>query len=186
MRTDSAEYAIVGRVRKAHGIRGEVAVELLTDAPEAIFASGRRVFAGTVDGDPAPPPGMPRGAPPQELLVRGARPHGEALLVTFAEIPDRTAAELWRDRYLLVPVDEIAAPGEGEVFLHDLVGLRAVTEGGDALGEVTGFYELPHQIVLELRTPRGDGLIPFVDEMVLGVDVAAGTVTVRLPDGLLP
>ena len=47
------EFFIVGRVRRAHGIRGELAVEVITDAPDAIFAPGRRVFAGTVDGDPA-------------------------------------------------------------------------------------------------------------------------------------
>ena len=47
-------FIIVGRVRKAHGIRGEVVVEPITDAPDAVFASGRRVFAGTAGGDLAP------------------------------------------------------------------------------------------------------------------------------------
>ena len=49
--TTTPAFIIVGRVRKAHGIRGEVVVETITDAPDAIFAAGRRLFAGTAEGD---------------------------------------------------------------------------------------------------------------------------------------
>src|SRR5882757_912976 len=96
------EFIIVGRVRKAHGIRGEVVVEVITDAPDQVFATGRRVFAGTASGDISPSR--------QELHVRSVRPFNEGIIVGFDEVPERNAAELWRGRYLLLPADEVPAP----------------------------------------------------------------------------
>ena len=95
----SPAFIIVGRVRKAHGIRGEVVVEPITDVPDAIFASGHRVFAGTASGDIAPNRA--------QLHVESSRPFSDGYLIAFAEVPDRNAAETWRGRYLLVPADEL-------------------------------------------------------------------------------
>jgi 16S rRNA processing protein RimM len=95
----SDEFYRVGRIRRAHGIRGELVVELLTDAPDAIFASGRRVFAGDRHGDVA--------KDRQELRVLRASPFKGGFIVAFEGIPDKTAADLWRDRYLLVPESEV-------------------------------------------------------------------------------
>src|SRR5829696_5100414 len=94
------EYAVVGRIRRAHGIRGEVVVETITDEPGAIFAPGRRVFAGTATGELA---GAAKGEPPQALLVQRSSPFKGGLIITFEGFPDRTFAERWRDRYLLLP-----------------------------------------------------------------------------------
>ena len=96
----SDEFYRVGRVRRAHGIRGELVVELLTDEPDTIFASGRRVFAGDRHGD------LPKDA--QELRVVRATPFKGGLIVAFEGIPDKTAADTWRDRYLLVPASEVS------------------------------------------------------------------------------
>jgi 16S rRNA processing protein RimM len=156
MTTSPAGYAIVGRIRKAHGIRGEVVVEPITDAPDAIFASGHRVFAGTATGDislSSPAEGAP--PVPRALDVIGARAHQGGLLVQFDAIHDRTEAELWRGRYLLVPADELEAPAEGEVFLHELPGMTAVLEAGNTLGEVTAWYELPQGILLAVQGVNG-------------------------------
>ncbi|MEO7962429.1 MAG: ribosome maturation factor RimM [Gemmatimonadaceae bacterium] len=169
--------AIVGRVRRAHGIKGEVVVEIMTDAPDAIFASGARVFAGTVDGDLRP------NAP--QLHVESSRPFKESLLVTFVEIDDRNAADLWRDRYLLVPMDELEARGEDEVFLHELVGLTAELENGEVVGEVIAFYDMPHTLLLEIRRQSGTVLLPYNDQFIQGVDVEAGKLVIAPPDGLL-
>ena len=169
--------AIVGRVRRAHGIRGEVVVEIMTDAPDAVFASGARLFGGTVDGDLRP------NAP--QLHVESTRPFKESLLVAFDEIADRNAAELWRDRYLLVPMNELEPPGDDEVFLHDLVGLTAVLESGQTIGEVIAFYDLTHTILLEIRRPRGTALLPYNDEFVQEIDVEGKRITISPPEGLL-
>ena len=172
------EFAIVGRIRKAHGIRGEVVVEPITDAPDATFAPGRRVFAGTTDGGPARD-----GA---ELTVTETRPFKDWLLVRFDAIPDRTAAELWRDRYLLLPIGELEPPGEGEVYLHDLVGMQVVLASGEPLGDVVEVYELPQGLVLDVRREAGGTvMLPFTGDVIRTVDAATRTVHVDPPAGML-
>src|SRR5688572_15239783 len=89
------ELAIVGRIRKAHGIRGELVVEPYTNEPAAVFAAGRRLFGGTPDGRPlASPAGTPAAAP-LALTVNRATPHKDGWIVRVDELADRTAAEAW-------------------------------------------------------------------------------------------
>jgi 16S rRNA processing protein RimM len=173
------ELAIVGRVRKAHGIHGELVIEPLTNAPDAVFAPGRRVFAGTVHGDPA--------ANGRELVVQESRPFkGGGWIVAFDRIADRTEAELWRERYLLAPVAELAPVEEGEVYIHDLFGLSVVRAGSlDPVGEVTDVYELPQGVMLDVRRPTGSVLIPFRGEVVTRVDLAERRLEIDPPEGLL-
>lgn len=173
----NTSLVIVGRVRRAHGIRGELAVELLTDEPDAVFAAGRRVFAGTVAGDQAPD-----GA---ELHVVRATPFKGGAIVAFQEITDRNAAELWRDRYLLVPADELTPPAEGELYLHDLIGMRVVHVAGEPVGSVRDVYELPQGIVLEIDRGRGTVLVPFDDRTVVEVDEAERLIRIDPLPGLL-
>ena len=181
MTTPDPAFLIVGRVRKAHGIRGEVVVELLTDEPDAIFASGRRVFAGTTTGDLA--------RDRQELHIRSVRPFNDGLLVGFAEVSDRNAAELWRARYLLAPASEIPAPNDDEVYLHDLIGMRVELEDGAALGTVEEVYELPLGLAVDVRRapPHQDEtvLLPWDARTVASVDRESRVIVVTPPDGLL-
>ena len=182
----SAGYAIVGRIRKAHGIRGELVVEPITDAPDSIFASGHRVFAGTTTGELSLWSADERTPPaPRALDVIGARPHQGGLLVQFEAIHDRTQAELWRGRYLLVPADELEPPAEGEVFLHELPGMTAILESGVTLGDVTTWYELPQGILLAVQGATGEVLLPFAEDVVLDIDLTTRRITVRVPDGLI-
>lgn len=183
-------FAIVGRIRKAHGIRGEVVVEPITDEPDAIFAAGRRVFAGTADGSLVPPPGTLRDGRdpgPRELHVRHSSPFKGGLLVAFDAIADRTEAERWRERYLLVPVEELTPPGDDEVYVHDLVGMRVEHAAGAAgeIGRVTTTFDLPQGLMLEVRTAAGRVLIPYRPEIVTRVDVDARVIYVDPPEGLL-
>jgi 16S rRNA processing protein RimM len=171
------EYLVVGRVRKAHGIRGELVVEPITDAPDAIFAPGRRVLAGTVAGD--------RARNGVELHIVGVRPMGEGLLVKFDEIPDRTAAELWRGRYVLVPGSEVPPPGEGEVYIHDLLGMTVVLASGETVGTVQDVFELPQGLAIDVARPRGTVMVPFDERVVSGVDRDARVITINPPAGLL-
>jgi 16S rRNA processing protein RimM len=177
----AAPFIIVGRVRKAHGIRGEVVVETITDAPDAIFASGRRVFAGTAEGD--------LSSNRLELHVDRARPFNEGLLVGFAEVPDRNTAETWRGRYLLLPADELPAPHENEVYLHELPGMRVELEGGETVGVVEEVYELPHGLAIDVRRPAPrDGetvMLPYDDRTITSVDKAARVIVVTPPEGLI-
>ena len=175
------EFIIVGRVRKAHGIRGEVVVELITDAPDAAFAPGRRVFAGTAFGDLAP------NRP--ELRVRTARPFNDGLLVGFDEVPDRTAAETWRGRYLLLPADELPQPDDEEVYVHDLVGMRVELASGEVVGTVDEIYELPQGLAIDVRRAapreRETIMLPYDDRTVASVDKTARVIVVTPAEGLL-
>ena len=177
------DCAAVGRIRRPHGVRGELLLEALTDEPGAIFAPGRRVFQGTHEGalwlDP-------RTRQPRALEVKGLRPVKDGYLLTLVEIADRTEAEKWNGRCLLVPVEELSDPDDGEVFEHELVGMQLVDAvTGAPIGEVIEFYELPQGLLLEFRTPRGTASLPFVDEFIEDVDRDARVIHVRLPDGLL-
>ena len=174
-------FIIVGRVRKAHGIRGEVVVEPITDAPDAVFASGRRVFAGTATGDLAPNRA--------ELHVASSRPFNEGLLVGFTEVPDRTVAETWRGRYLLLPADELPPPNDDEVYVHELPGMRVVLASGEDLGTVEETYELPQGLAIDVRRvpPREQEtvLLLYDERTVASVDRAGRVIVVTPPEGLL-
>lgn len=177
------ECAAVGRIRRPHGVRGELALEALTDEPGAILAPGRRVFQGTHEGalflDP-------RSKQPRELIVKSLRPVKDGWLISLDAISDRTEAEKWNGRHLMVPVEELSEPDEGEVFAHELVGMQLVdADSGAALGDVVEFYELPQGLLLEFRGARGLASLPFVEEFVVDVDRDARVIRVRLPDGLL-
>ena len=174
-------FIIVGRVRKAHGIRGEVVVEPITDAPDAIFASGHRVFAGTASGDITPNHA--------ELHVKSSRPFGDGYLIAFAEVPDRNAAETWRGRYLLVPADELPPPSADEVYVHELPGMRVELAHGELLGTVEETYELPQGLAIDVRrAPPHDGqtvLLQFDERTIASVDREARVIVVTPPEGLL-
>ena len=174
----STEFYLVGRVRRAHGIRGELVVEALTDAPDAIFAPGRRVFAGTRNGDPA--------GDGQELRVLRSSPFKGGWIVAFEGIGDRTAAESWRDRTLLLPESEVEAPSDDQLFIHDLVGMRVVLPSGDGLGDVIEVFELPQGLVIEVRRPVGKPvLLPFDDQTVTSVDAGARVIHIDPVEGLI-
>jgi len=173
------ELTIVGRVRRAHGIHGEPVIEPLTDVPDAVFAPGRRVFAGTADGDPSPDG--------RALVVEESRPFkGGGWIVAFEGITDRNEAERWRERYMLAPKSELAPAAEHETYLHDLLGLSVVRAGSlEPVGDVTDVYELPQGIMLDVRRPKGTVLIPFRPEVVTQVDLTGRRLIIDPPEGLI-
>lgn len=173
--------AVVGRVRRAHGIKGEVVVALQTDAPDAIFAPGARLFIGTADGDLA----ADAAGAPRECVIASARDFQDGLLVRFEGVADRTAADLWRGRTLLLPFDELDEPEDGELWAHELEGMRAFDTHGAPIGTVTSYYELPQGLVLVIDTARGPRDVPFNDAFVVNFDRDARTLTLDVPDGLL-
>ena len=170
------DLVIIGRVRKAHGIRGDLVVEAISDAPDAIFASGRRVIAGTVAGDPA------KNA--AELHITSASPFKGGYIVHFAEIGDRTVADTWRDRFLLLPADELEPLGEDEVYVHELPGMRVVLDSGEEVGVIDCTYDLPQGLTLDVKRDKGSVLVPY-DRIVTSVDRATRVVTIDPPEGLL-
>lgn len=160
----------VATIGRAHGLRGEVALDLRTDIPE------QRLAVGTVlQTDPRP-------AGP--LTVARTRLQNGRWLVTFAEVGDRTAAEALRGVGLQVEAE--ASEEEDAWYPYELTGLRVERPDGTVVGEVVGLEHLPAQDVLVVRETGGERtLVPFVREIVPVVDVPGGRVVVDAPHGLL-
>jgi len=179
------EYAIVGLIRKAQGIRGEVVIEPLTDKPDVVFASGSRVFAGTSNGDLAVVKDLRGQQETPTLTVSGSKPFKKGLIVQFEELQDRDSAELWRGRYLLAPFSELPPLQEDEVYLHDLVGMTVLNGTGERVGTVTTFYELPQGIMLDVQTSRGSVVIPYRPEIIVRTDIGERTIVINDTLGFL-
>jgi 16S rRNA processing protein RimM len=162
---------IVGVIGRAHGVRGEVAIELRTDEPERRFAPGQ--VLGEEGGS-------------RVFTVRSTRDHSGRLLVKFAEVLDRAAAEAVRGTLLIATVEPDERPAEpGEFYDRQLIGLTAATPDGVEVGMVGSVLHLPAQDVLEIETATGIRLIPFVAALVPDVDLDAGRLTVVDVAGLL-
>jgi 16S rRNA processing protein RimM len=170
-------HAIVGIVRNAQGIRGEVVIEPLTDRPDAIFAPGRRVFVGDREG-------IVKDERADALTVESSRPFKGGLMVSFEEIADRNAADLLRGRFVLAPFDELEPPGEDEVYLHELIGMSVALDSGERIGTVESLYELPQGLTLDVRTDKGSVLVPYRPELIERTDQKARVVTVKSDTGL--
>ena len=162
---------VVARIGKAHGLRGEVTVHVLTDSPDERFVPGASFVT------------EPEAAGP--LVVNTARDHNGVLLLSFEDTDDRTGAEELRGIKLLDVVLE-DDDDEETWYERDLVGLRAVTVGGDEIGEVTALQSRTTQDLLVLRLTDGrEALVPFVTAIVPEVDIEGGRVVIDPPDGLL-
>ncbi len=160
----------VATIGRAHGLRGDVAVDLRTDVPETRLAVG--AVLATVPADAGP------------LTVDRTRVQSGRWVVGFREVADRTAAEGLRGVELVV---EVAPSDEDDAWYpHELVGLRAERADGTVVGEVVGLERLPAQDALVVREPTGQRtLVPFVQAIVPVVDVAGGRVVLDPPAGLL-
>ncbi len=163
---------VIGRIGRAHGIRGELNVDIRTDEPDRRFAPGSSVVCAG-----------------RTLTVRTARHHGGRLVVAFVEVADRTAAEKLHGTVLEALVDPADTPDDPDEFYdHQLVGLevRSAADADDrVVGTVTGLVHLPYQDTLTVDVDGREVFIPFVTELVPVVDVAGGFVTVKDVEGLL-
>jgi 16S rRNA processing protein RimM len=179
IREEGTMRLVVARIGRAHGVRGEVTVEVRTDAPD------QRLGAGAVLH--VPDGGRRRelaaAGRPTSLTVTGSRDHNGIRLLRFAEVEDRSAAEALRDTLLEADVPEES--DDDAWYEHELVGLAVLDPGGARLGEVAALQRMPAQDLLVVRTPLGEHLVPFVRAIVPVVDVAGGHVVVDAPSGLL-
>lgn len=159
----------VARIGKPHGIRGEVTVQVLTDAPEDRFAPGAvfEVEHPTV----------------KKLTVEGARWNKEILLLAFEELLDRNTAETMRGAKLFIDTDEVEDDSEGW-YEHELVDLEARV-GDKVVGKVIALRTGNVQDLLVVESTEGDEIyVPFVESIVPEVNIAGGYIVVTPPAGL--
>jgi len=163
-------YLVIGKLRRPHGVRGELYMEVLTDFPERI-QPGCMVYAGQEHH-------------PVKVLQR--RNHQDGLLITLEGINNPESAGLYRNCLLFVRVENSVPLPEGEYYHHQLLGLAAVTESGEVLGKVSEILETGVHDVLLLHQPDGkELLLPYIDTVVLEVHLATGKLLVRPLPGML-
>jgi 16S rRNA processing protein RimM len=165
---------IVGRVAKAHGVTGEIVVEVRTDDPEARFAPGNTLR------------GKPKTGPERRYVVESVRNHGGRLLVRLDGVADRAAAEALRGVLFLVDSEDLPPIAEPDEFYdHQLEGLRVRTIAGVPVGTVAEVLHTAAGELLSVRTEQGEVLVPFVSAIVTSVSVADRTIEIDPPEGLL-
>jgi 16S rRNA processing protein RimM len=174
MAAPSPDRLVVARIGAAHGIRGEVRVKAFTANPADIGAYG--------------PLEAPDG---RRFTVTSLRPAAgtaaDMLVVRFAGLDDRNAAEALNGLELSIARDRLPPADDDEFYHADLVGLAAVTVGGDELGTVIAVHNYGAGDLLEIAPRRGETLlVPFTRTVVPEVDLTGRRLKVDPPDGLLP
>jgi 16S rRNA processing protein RimM len=167
---------VVGRVIKAHGITGEVVVDVRTDDPGSRFAVGSTLRGRT-----------PRGGGERDFVVDAARDHSGRLLVRLAGIGDRDAADALRGTLFLVDSADLPPIAEPDEFYdHQLEGLRVHTVSGAEIGTVAEVLHTAASELLSVKTDSGrEVLVPFVSAIVTSVSLADRTIVIDPPEGLL-
>jgi 16S rRNA processing protein RimM len=161
---DPETAVTVGRISSIHGIKGELRVMPLTDFPQR-FDAGAQVW---LDGKP--------------LRVRRRRWQGKEIIVSLEGIDDRDTAEAARGKELLVP-SPTELP-EDVFYQHDIIGLRAVTLDGEVLGRIADVLSTGSNDVYVVQGPRGELLLPALEDVVREIDVASGRIVVEVLEGL--
>jgi 16S rRNA processing protein RimM len=170
-RVDLPETVAVGRVLRPHGVRGEVVVEVLSDVP-ARFQKGSRVM------------GVREGAPPLPLTVAAGRVHKTGAVVRFEGYDDRDRAGELRGLDLEIPRSEVPKAEPGTYYQFELLGCLCRDHGAE-LGRVAEVVEDGGGVMLIVEGEGRRVPVPFVKEFLRRVDVAAGTIDLDLPEGLL-
>lgn len=169
---DEAEYLLVGRIVKPHGLRGEVLVRGLSDNPDR-FAAGAELEWG---------PDLESAEP---ITVVSSRDHKGALLVFFEGIHSMEEAEPLRDWLLFVDAAQVDDLEDEDAFWeHEVIGLDVVDTEGRTLGKVAEVMTRPAQDLWSIDTDSGEVLFPAAKELVVSVDLDAGKVVIDPPEGL--
>lgn len=163
----------VARVRRAHGVRGELRVEPLGDAGDVLHDL-RQITLQSKDGSE-----RQFGV----TSVRGGS--GGALLVKLDGLDDRDAADALRGSDLLAPEDAMPALQEDEYWYYQLEGLEVVKADGASLGTVVGVFNAGASDIATVKGPDGEWMLPVVDEVVIEIDEAAGRMVIKPIAGLL-
>ncbi|GGU27136.1 ribosome maturation factor RimM [Streptomyces coeruleorubidus] len=164
---------VVARIGRAHGIKGEVTVEVRTDEPELRLAPGAVLTTDPASVGP--------------LTIETGRVHSGRLLLRFEGVSDRTGAEALRNTLLIADVDPEELPeGEDEYYDHQLIDLDVVTADGTEVGRITEISHLPTQDLFIVERPDGsEVMIPFVEEIVAEIDLEEQKAVITPPPGLI-
>ncbi|AEN12638.1 MULTISPECIES: ribosome maturation factor RimM [unclassified Streptomyces] len=164
---------VVARIGRAHGIKGEVTVEVRTDEPELRLGPGAVLATDPAEKGP--------------LTIESGRVHSGRLLLRFENVRDRTGAEALRNILLIAEVDPAQLPEDEEEFYdHQLIDLDVVLADGTEIGRITEISHLPSQDLFIVERPDGsEVMIPFVEEIVTEIDLEEQRAVITPPPGLI-
>ncbi len=164
-------FLAVGRLLKPHGLHGEMSMDVLTDFPERI-KPGQTLYLGEQH---------------TELEISGVHGHSSSFLIQFNKYDTPEAAAVLRNQLVFVRASDRPSLPEGEYYHHQLLGLKAITDEGEVLGEVSGILETGANDVFSVRSESGkEVLIPNISSIVTEINLEAGLIRVHLAPGLLP
>lgn len=168
---DEPLYLVIGKLRRPHGIHGEMLMDIITDFPERIKA-GIPVFVGPLY---------------QEHIIRSARPNAATMLIAFEGYNNPEQVGVLRNSYLYVRASDRPPLPEGEYYHHQLIGLPVVTDEGQKLGVLTEILEnAANDVYVVVPDVGPEILLPAIDSVILDIDLQKGEIHVHLLAGLLP
>ena len=165
-------YIAIGRIVRAHGIKGEISVAVMTDFPER-FGTTEWVYLGNE-----------YEAEPYRIISH--RWHKSNVLLTLEAVSDRTTAETLQGLLVQVPVEAVTPLPEGSYYLYQLVDLEVVTVDGEYLEELADILVTKANDVYIIQGPdHKELLLPAIPDVIKEVDLENGRITVNLLDGLI-
>jgi len=168
---DEPAFLVVGKLRRPHGVHGEIVMEIFTDFPERL-RPGVVVFVGDQY---------------QPLRIRSRRPNGGTLLVAFDGFLNPESAGELRNKLVYVRADDRPPLPDGEYYHHQLLGITVVSDEGQVLGKLVEILTNPANDVYVVQPEAGrEILLPALKSVILNVDLAQSRMQVHLLPGLLP
>ena len=164
--------AVVGRIARAHGLKGQVIVNLETDFPEARFQPGAELF-------------VERGGHVEPLTITTVRFHRERPVIALRGIASIDDAEPLAGLELRVPLEALAALPRGAFYRHDLIGCRVETTTGGTVGVVSDVEGTMAGSRLVIDGAGGEIMVPLAAEICREIDPAAKRIVIDPPDGLI-
>lgn len=168
--SEKSPYLVIGKLRRPHGVRGEMLMDVITDFPERLNP-GVSVFVG------------PQHLP---LQIRSRRWHRSELLIAFEGYHTPEAVGVLRNLYVHVRADDRPSLPEGEYYHHQLLGMKVISDQGKTLGVLGEIIDTGANDVFVVHSLEfGEILLPYTDEVVININLERNEMHVRLLPGLL-
>jgi len=167
--TGEPEYLVVGILNRAHGLRGEMLMKVVTDFPERL-KPGVKVFLG-------------HGHKP--CIIGECRIHTQGMLIRFQGIGTSEAAGAYRNQSVYVLSADRPRLPEGQYYHHELLGLKVIDEGEQLIGALVEILETGANDVYVIKgADERELLLPAIPGVVLGIDLRRRLIRVHVPDGI--
>jgi 16S rRNA processing protein RimM len=163
-------YLVVGFLRRAHGVQGEMIMDLHTDFPER-FRSGRKLLVGEEH---------------EVMTVEGVRSHAKGMLIKFKGIETPEATARFRNQWVYIKATDVPPLPEGQIYQHELFGFQVVDENENLLGELVEIIETGANDVYVVKNESGkEILLPAIPSVILDIDSGRRSMRVHLLEGLI-